>query len=101
MLVAVATLALTLLPAVVQAQVDVLPTQSNSKERDWQGAIMDSLKLVSLEHAIRIGFQAKTRAELDGPFWVDYAKSVRVPRPNMVNWSLHRPCSRSSGRGMI
>ena len=77
--VAVATLGLTLLPAFARAQADH-PVSPPSKERDWQGAIVDSLKLVSLEHAIRIGFQAKTRAELDGPFWADYAKSVRVPQ---------------------
>lgn len=51
-----------------------------SKTRDFAGAIVDSLKLVSMEHAIRIGFQSKTRSELGGRFWSDYARSVHVPR---------------------
>ena len=42
-------------------------------------AFVDSLKLVSVEHAIRIGFQQKTRDELGGPFWSDYGRSVRIP----------------------
>jgi hypothetical protein len=51
-----------------------------SKGRDFAGALVDSLKLVSMEHGIRIAFQSKTRAELGGPFWADYRRSVRVPR---------------------
>jgi hypothetical protein len=43
------------------------------------GAFVDSLKLLMLEHGVRIAFQAKTRRELDGPFWSDYRKSLRIP----------------------
>src|SRR5262249_40134562 len=50
------------------------------KGRDFAGALVDSLKLVSLEHVMRITFQEKTRAELGGPFWSDYVRSVRVPQ---------------------
>ena len=47
---------------------------------DLSGAVADSLKLVSVEHAIRIAFQQKTRTELEGPFWQDYMRSVRMPQ---------------------
>lgn len=43
------------------------------------GAFTDSLKLLMLEHGIRIGFQKKTRRELGGNFWSDYRRSVRMP----------------------
>lgn len=45
----------------------------------WQGAIVDSFRLLVLEHATRIAFQSKTRRELGGPFFRDYARSVRIP----------------------
>jgi hypothetical protein len=44
-----------------------------------QGVVTDSLKLLALEHGIRVAFQEKTRRELRGPFWDDYRRSVRVP----------------------
>jgi hypothetical protein len=53
---------------------------SSTEVRDFAGALIDSLKLVSMEHALRIAFQPKTRAELGGPFWSDYRRSVRIPR---------------------
>jgi len=46
---------------------------------DVIGAFVDSLKLLMFEHGIRIAFQDKTRAELGGPFWLDYKRSVRIP----------------------
>jgi len=46
---------------------------------DVLGAFTDSLKLLMVEHAIRVGFQDKTRAELGGHFWNDYRRSVRWP----------------------
>src|SRR5262252_7387264 len=53
--------------------------QDDTKGTDVLGAFTDSLKLLMIEHAIRIGFQEKTRAELGGPFWRDYRRSVRWP----------------------
>jgi hypothetical protein len=47
---------------------------------DVLGAFGDSLKLLLIEHSIRIAAQDKTRRELDGPFWSDYRRSVRLPR---------------------
>ena len=43
------------------------------------GALVDSMKLLAIEHGIRIGFQPKTRRELGGPFWSDYRRSIRWP----------------------
>ncbi len=51
-----------------------------SHGRDFAGAFVDSLKLVMLEHVTRVAFQPKTRAELDGPFWKDYRRSIVLPR---------------------
>jgi hypothetical protein len=47
---------------------------------DVLGAFTDSLKLLMIEHGFRIALQDKTRRELGGNFWVDYHRSVRVPR---------------------
>lgn len=44
------------------------------------GAFGDSFKLLLIEHAWRIAFQEKTRAEIGGKFWIDYHRSVRMPR---------------------
>lgn len=47
------------------------------------GAFRDSLRLLIAQHAIRIGFQEKTRRELSGPFLHDYHQSVTMP----LSWS--------------
>lgn len=44
------------------------------------GVVADSLRLLLLEHSVRIAAQEKTRRELDGPFWRDYHRSVRFPQ---------------------
>jgi len=44
-----------------------------------EGAIVDSMRLLMIEHSTRILVQAKTRNELDGPFFPDYRRSVKVP----------------------
>ncbi len=54
-------------------------SQDDHEGADVIGAFTDSLKLLILEHGIRIGFQDKTRRELGGPFWSDYRRSVRWP----------------------
>jgi hypothetical protein len=46
---------------------------------DVLGTFADSLKLLLIEHTIRIAAQEKTRRELGGPFWEDYKRSVRMP----------------------
>lgn len=45
----------------------------------WKGAITDSLRLLFLEHGMRVAFQEKTRRELGGPFFRDYRRSVKIP----------------------
>lgn len=52
---------------------------SPTEHVDLTGVFVDSLKQLGIEHAIRIGTQAKTRRELDGPFWSDYRRSLRIP----------------------
>jgi hypothetical protein len=69
-----------LLVTPVAARAQALLPDNNAKDRDFVGALVDSLKLVSLEHTFRIAFQEKTRAELGGPFWSDYHRSVRIPQ---------------------
>jgi hypothetical protein len=39
----------------------------------------DSMRLLAMQHALRIGLQEKTRSELDGHFFSDYKRSVHVP----------------------
>ena len=56
-------------------QSELAPTSSTLK-----GAIADSFRLLLLEHSTRIAFQPKTRRELAGPFFSDYARSVRRPQ---------------------
>jgi len=69
---------LCLAPAARAADDEPLPGEV--RRADISGALIDSLKLLGIEHAIRIGFQEKTRRELPGPFWTDYRQSVRWPR---------------------
>jgi hypothetical protein len=45
----------------------------------WKGALRDSFRLLTIEHATRIAFQEKTRRELGGPFFEDYVRSVKMP----------------------
>ena len=53
---------------------ELAPARSTLK-----GAIVDSFRLLILEHSTRIAFQQKTRRELAGPFLRDYVRSVRIP----------------------
>jgi hypothetical protein len=49
------------------------------RRADVRGAIEDSLRLLFIEHAVRIGTQEKTRQGLKGPFFSDYKRSVVMP----------------------
>jgi protein SCO1/2 len=55
------------------------PRAQRSSGTNVLAAFGDSLKLLALEHGIRVAFQEKTRRELGGPFWGDYRQSVRIP----------------------
>jgi hypothetical protein len=67
------------------------------------GTFIDSLKLLTIEHGLRIGLQQKTREALRGNFWRDYQRSLRVPRqwedgdPWLVNYIGHPLHGASAG----
>ena len=56
-----------------------ISTDLQQDRLDVKGVIGDSLRLLLIEHGLRITFSEKTRRELSGPFWHDYVESVRVP----------------------
>ena len=39
-----------------------------------------SIQLIFYKHVMRVTVQPFTRAELDGPFWKDYMRSVKMPK---------------------
>lgn len=53
---------------------------SQSRSDGLKGAIVDSIRMLTLQHAWRASFEAKTRRELGGSFFLDYHRSARVPR---------------------
>jgi hypothetical protein len=67
-------------PAVAQTVAASAIVQNPAAEKQVVGAFIDSLKLLAMEHGIRMAFQEKTRRELHGPFWSEYRQSVRIPR---------------------
>jgi hypothetical protein len=62
------------------AVVEQIRSSLSNERVDVKGVVGDSLRLLLIEHGLRIAFQEKTRRELSGPFWGDYVRSVRVPR---------------------
>ncbi len=82
-------------PAYAQAQSPFAPAPIGHASADTPAIVADSIKLLFLEHGIRVAFQPKTRNELAGPFWRDYRRSVRVPArwedgdPWLVNYIGH------------
>jgi hypothetical protein len=82
--------------------------------------LRDSIGLLGVEHGVRLALQPKTRRELNGPFWDDYKRSVRIPDNwedgdswlvNYVGhpihgaaagvlWTLHDPVSRNAQFGL-
>jgi hypothetical protein len=56
------------------------PSELAPAPSTWKGAIADSLRLLVIEHTIRIAFQDKTRSELGGPFFRDYKRSLKFPK---------------------
>ena len=47
---------------------------------DDTAPLQDSLRLLVMQHLLRIAAQQKTREELGGPFFADYHHSVRMPQ---------------------
>jgi hypothetical protein len=68
---------------------------SERRTTSISGAFEDSIRLLMIQHAVRIGTQQKTRQELTGPFFSDYRRSVRLPSQwgdtdsGLVNYVLH------------
>src|SRR5689334_21267025 len=56
------------------------PAVGSASHGGVMGAFADSVGLLTMQHAIRVGFSNKTRSELGGPFFKDYGKSIRMPR---------------------
>src|SRR5262245_21464858 len=52
---------------------------AQSPSPNFTGVFADSLKLLAVEHGVRIVAQEKTRRELGGPFVPDYRRSVHIP----------------------
>ena len=67
-------------PPASESQDSTSRTATTSRAHtDVKGAIEGSLRLLMLEHLGRIAIQEKTRRELSGPFFSDYARSVHMP----------------------
>ena len=59
----------------------ILPMQDPpnvDKSFEWRSAFNESVRLVFVQHAFRIAFQEKTRSQLGGPFFSDYAASAKI-----------------------
>ena len=67
-------------PPVVAGVRDQISTGLTQDRLDVKGVIGDSLRLLLMEHGLRVTFSEKTRRELAGPFFHDYIASVRMPR---------------------
>jgi hypothetical protein len=78
----VITAIVVLFPTVASAQTFAPPQPPAADGPEIGGVLLDSLNLLFVEHGVRLAFQAKTRRELEGPFWRDYVDSLRVP----VGW---------------
>src|SRR5262245_55493939 len=78
-----AIVVLLLVPSAALAQTPATalePPVSRERGTDIGAAFRNSFKLLMIEHATRVLTQEQTRRELSGPFWVDYRRSVRIPR---------------------
>lgn len=112
-----AALARSASPALAQDLTDMPPAPSNSAPIPvrslavhpvgWKGAFADSFRLLMLEHAGRIAFQAKTRRELGGSFVGDYRRSLSWPTKwgdgdgRFVNYFGHPLHGAAAGRTWI
>lgn len=67
-------------PARVAGQALPVPPSEPITSHDLGGTLRASFRFLVFEHLGRMTLQSKTRAELGGPFWADYANSVRMPR---------------------
>lgn len=62
---------------------------------NWNAAFRQSMIFLGIQHSFRLATEKGTRADLVGPFWADYLKSVRSLRgwsdgdPFLVNYIGH------------
>jgi len=108
-------------PAAGQTVPPIVAQESNAAAGAAVGRLLrDSFTLLVVEHGVRLALQAKTRDQIDGPFWRDYARSVRVPQSwedsdawlvNYVGhpihgaaagflWTIHDPAARAAAIGL-
>jgi hypothetical protein len=77
--------------------------QTLSGGTDYRGAIRDSIRLLLIQHAVRVSTQDKTRRALAGPFFSDYRRSVAMPLQwgdtdsGLTNYVLHPGQGAASG----
>lgn len=70
---------------------------------NWDGALKQSFLFLGIQHAFRLATEEGTRAELKGPFFKDYFKSLRSLRgwhdgdPFLVNYIGHPMMGAVSG----
>ena len=74
------------------------PPLPDVKPASFTKMLQYSLQLIFYEHVMRIATQPFTRAELEGPFWLDYHRSVKMPQQwddgdswevNYIGHSMH------------
>jgi hypothetical protein len=63
------------MPAAAQA----VHGRGEAGDVDFRTVAQSALRLTVLQHVLRIALEPKTRAELGGQFFSDYARSLRVP----------------------
>ncbi len=56
---------------------NLLRKEARGNSFDWGGAIAQSLFFLGIQHGFRLATESGTRADLKGPFFNDYFKSVR------------------------
>jgi hypothetical protein len=61
------------------AQTDAFNDADSDEQHDIKGAIADSLRMLTTQHVLRVTLEKKTRRELGGPFFADYARSAGLP----------------------
>jgi hypothetical protein len=73
-------------------------TQPEFRKARFSKVLQYSMQLIFYEHVMRVAVQPFTRAELDGPFWKDYLRSVKMPKQwgdgdswevNYIGHSMH------------
>jgi hypothetical protein len=73
-------------------------TTADAQKASFMKVLQYSVQLIFYEHVMRVAAQPFTRAELKGPFWRDYIRSVKMPTQwgdgdswevNYIGHSLH------------